>query len=60
MSIRHLSAPGRDAWPVPPAEPFALYALPAIFLNPIGEEILFRGFIQGSLGGLASPAPVWW
>jgi membrane protease YdiL (CAAX protease family) len=25
---------------------FALYALPAIFLNPIGEEILFRGFIQ--------------
>jgi hypothetical protein len=25
---------------------FALYALPAIFLNPVGEEILFRGFIQ--------------
>jgi len=29
----------------PPAI-FALYALPAIFLNPVGEEILFRGFIQ--------------
>jgi uncharacterized protein len=25
---------------------FALYGLPAIFLNPIGEELLFRGFIQ--------------
>jgi len=25
---------------------FSLYSLPAIFLNPIGEEILFRGFIQ--------------
>ena len=25
---------------------FGLYSLPAIFLNPIGEEILFRGFIQ--------------
>jgi membrane protease YdiL (CAAX protease family) len=25
---------------------FALYALPAIFLNPVGEELLFRGFIQ--------------
>lgn len=29
---------------------FALYALPAIFLNPIGEEILFRGFLQESFG----------
>jgi membrane protease YdiL (CAAX protease family) len=29
-----------------PAGLFALYALPAIFLNPLGEEILFRGFIQ--------------
>jgi membrane protease YdiL (CAAX protease family) len=29
----------------PPAI-FALYALPAIFLNPVGDEILFRGFIQ--------------
>jgi uncharacterized protein len=25
---------------------FGLYSLPAVFLNPIGEEILFRGFIQ--------------
>jgi membrane protease YdiL (CAAX protease family) len=31
---------------LPPAGLFALYALPAIFLNPIGEELLFRGFIQ--------------
>jgi hypothetical protein len=27
---------------------FALYALPAIFLNPVGEEILFRGFMYQS------------
>jgi CAAX protease family protein len=27
---------------------FALFALPAVFLNPVGEEILFRGFIQQS------------
>jgi uncharacterized protein len=27
---------------------FGLFALPAIFLNPVGEEILFRGFIQQS------------
>jgi membrane protease YdiL (CAAX protease family) len=27
---------------------FALYSLPAIFLNPIGEEIMFRGLIQQS------------
>ena len=31
-----------------PMSLFALYALPAILLNPIGEEILFRGFIQQS------------
>jgi len=31
---------------MPPWGLFALFALPAIFLNPIGEEILFRGFIQ--------------
>jgi membrane protease YdiL (CAAX protease family) len=31
---------------MPPLGLFALYALPAIFLNPIGEEMLFRGFIQ--------------
>jgi membrane protease YdiL (CAAX protease family) len=31
---------------MPPLALFALYALPAIFLNPIGEEMLFRGFIQ--------------
>ena len=29
-----------------PVELFALYALPAVFVNPVGEEILFRGFIQ--------------
>jgi membrane protease YdiL (CAAX protease family) len=33
---------------VSPLGLFALYALPAIFLNPIGEEILFRGFILQS------------
>jgi membrane protease YdiL (CAAX protease family) len=33
---------------VSPLGIFVLYALPAIFLNPIGEEILFRGFIQQS------------
>jgi membrane protease YdiL (CAAX protease family) len=27
---------------------FALFSLPAIFLNPIGEEILFRGLIHES------------
>jgi membrane protease YdiL (CAAX protease family) len=31
-----------------PLSLFALYAVPAVFLNPIGEEILFRGFIQES------------
>jgi membrane protease YdiL (CAAX protease family) len=31
-----------------PLSLFALYALPAITLNPVGEEILFRGFIQQS------------
>jgi membrane protease YdiL (CAAX protease family) len=31
---------------MPPIALFALYSLPAVFLNPIGEEILFRGFIQ--------------
>jgi membrane protease YdiL (CAAX protease family) len=29
-----------------PAELFALYAFPAVFVNPAGEEILFRGLIQ--------------
>jgi len=29
-----------------PAVLFALYAVPAVCLNPIGEELLFRGFIQ--------------
>lgn len=33
---------------VSPVQLFALYALPAMFLNPVGEEILFRGFIQES------------
>ena len=31
---------------MPPWGLFVLFALPAMFLNPIGEEILFRGFIQ--------------
>jgi membrane protease YdiL (CAAX protease family) len=31
-----------------PLSLFALYSLPAIFLNPVGEEILFRGIIQQS------------
>jgi hypothetical protein len=31
-----------------PLELFGVYSVPAIFLNPIGEEILFRGFIQQS------------
>jgi uncharacterized protein len=31
-----------------PMSLFALYALPAILLNPVGEEILFRGLIQQS------------
>ena len=34
---------------------FALYALPAVFLNPIGEEILFRGFIQQSFARRFNP-----
>jgi membrane protease YdiL (CAAX protease family) len=35
---------------------FAIYALPAIFLNPVGEEILFRGFIQQAFGRRFNPA----
>jgi membrane protease YdiL (CAAX protease family) len=35
---------------------FALYSLPAIFLNPIGEEILFRGIIQQSFARRFNPA----
>jgi len=31
---------------IPPLAIFALYALPAMFLNPIAEEILFRGLMQ--------------
>jgi membrane protease YdiL (CAAX protease family) len=31
-----------------PLSLFALYSLPAIFMNPIGEEILFRGIVQQS------------
>jgi hypothetical protein len=33
---------------ISPAGVFGLYALPAVFLNPVGEEILFRGFIQAA------------
>jgi membrane protease YdiL (CAAX protease family) len=39
-----------------PAAIFALYALPAIFLNPVGEEILFRGFIYQSFARRFNPA----
>ncbi len=38
-----------------PVSLFALYALPAIFLNPIGEEIFFRGFVQESFGRRFTP-----
>jgi uncharacterized protein len=31
-----------------PLSLFALYSLPAIFMNPIGEEIMFRGIVQRS------------
>jgi membrane protease YdiL (CAAX protease family) len=33
-----------------PAEIFGLYSVPAICLNPIGEEIFFRGFMQQAFG----------
>jgi uncharacterized protein len=39
-----------------PVQLFLLYSLPAIFLNPIGEEILFRGFIQQSFARRFNPA----
>jgi hypothetical protein len=41
---------------VPPLGMFALYALPAILLNPIGEEILFRGVIQQAFARRFNPA----
>jgi membrane protease YdiL (CAAX protease family) len=41
---------------IPPLGLFALYALPAIFLNPIGEEILFRGVVQQSFARRFNPA----
>lgn len=34
---------------------FALYALPAMFLNPIGEEFLFRGLIQRAFSQRVNP-----
>lgn len=40
----------------PPWGLFALYALPAMFLSPIGEEILFRGFIQQAFTRRFNPA----
>lgn len=40
---------------MPPLGLFALYALPAMFLNPIGEEILFRGFIRESFAERFNP-----
>jgi len=39
----------------PPLGLFALYALPAIFLAPIAEEILFRGLIQESFARRFNP-----
>lgn len=39
-----------------PLSLFALYALPAIFLNPVGEEILFRGILQQSFARRFGPA----
>lgn len=39
-----------------PLELFCVYALPAIFLNPVGEEILFRGFIHESFAQRFGPA----
>ena len=41
---------------MPPIGLFALYALPALFLNPIGEEMVFRGFIQESFAERFNPA----
>jgi membrane protease YdiL (CAAX protease family) len=41
---------------IPPAGIFALYALPAILLNPIGEEILFRGLIRRAFSQRFNPA----
>jgi membrane protease YdiL (CAAX protease family) len=38
-----------------PLELFGIYSLPAIFLNPVGEEILFRGFIQESFAQRFNP-----
>ena len=29
-----------------PVQLFVLFGMPAVFVNPLGEEILFRGFIQ--------------
>jgi len=40
----------------PPLGLFALFALPAMFLNPIGEEILFRGLIQQTFAKRFNPA----
>jgi membrane protease YdiL (CAAX protease family) len=40
---------------MPPLGLFALYAVPAIFLNPVGEEILFRGFMQQSFARRFNP-----
>lgn len=41
---------------ISPLALFALYALPAILLNPVGEEILFRGFIQQAFARRFNPA----
>jgi membrane protease YdiL (CAAX protease family) len=41
---------------LPPVGLFALYTLPAIFMNPVGEEILFRGIVQQAFARRFNPA----
>jgi hypothetical protein len=46
LSIRDSFQIGQLRALMPPAAVFAVITLPAMILTPIGEEILFRGFIQ--------------
>jgi hypothetical protein len=39
-----------------PLELFCVYALPAVFFNPVGEELLYRGFIQESFARRLNPS----
>jgi uncharacterized protein len=55
MSIRNYLHLEEMRGVMPPLGLFALYALPAVFLNPIGEEILFRGVIQQSFARRFNP-----